>query len=487
MITCNTEVVASPKNKFKKDEPFLDERLIDYNDEKLIYVRRGSQRDSRRIIGKNNLNFENSHLSKEHACLQYRDGILFIKDCGSTFGTTINDKFIVANTWHLLGLSDTIGFIVSKPSTCIAKIVKKYPSDRDIPLEEFSNPPIGLRLSFEYSGDNQLKFSVVKDDKDSRPLSKDESLETNANETYDTDAYYFDDCLEVDKKHPKECSCAERSCTEGNEEEFECKVVETEVQLDNSHQDTDKQCEFVTDVETSSLDVKGTVGNSNLNDHELDLDISSTHESRVAKSEDLDDVESCSFGHFTSEIISESDLDSESDFSSEFSNSDSNSSSNSSSSSSSSSDSSSSISESNESDPELDTSGFIGNIDLEEANDWSCRNISCSITSGSNSQGSITCGLPLAIVPVLDRTEGLLNTSHLEPYNENKKKRSFDEYQGDIQSSDEEHESKKIKPSPAKDNFTFKTIAKEVAKGVFYALATITALGIYGSTIDNQE
>lgn len=487
MSTYNTQGITPPEEEVN-EVSFSDERLIDYDDGQLIYVRRGSQRDSRRVIGKDNLNFDNSHLSKEHACFQYRNGALYVKDCGSTFGTTVNDKFIVANRWHLLESCDTIGLIVSKPSTWIAKIVKKFPDHDDIPLEEFSNPPIGLKLCFEYL-DDKLKFSVVRIDRDHESVSEGVPIDASMNETYDTDAYYFDDCFEVGSKHPHECACAERSCTEGNENE-----AETESKPNNSSEDTGKPNDFTTHVEVSLLDCKDTDGNADLDIHEPHLEISSTHEVVDAKSENLDDDEGCSFGQFTSELISDSEIASDSDSLSGFSSSESGSSSSSSSSSSSrsSSSASSSISESNDSELELDTSIIIANINSDEEcadhdDGWGCHTFSGF--NNSNSEESTICGLQHAIVPVLDHTEDCLDSfiTSGSSSSESSRKRSFDEYQDDIQSSDEEHKSKKIKLPSTEDKFTFKSIAKEVAKGALYALATITALGVYGSTIDNQE
>lgn len=486
MSTYNTQGITPPDDEVKNEVSSLDERLIDYDVNKLIYVRRGSQRDSRRVIGRDNLNFDNSHLSKEHACFQYRNGALYVKDCGSTFGTTVNDKFIVANRWHVLESCDTIGLIVSKPSTWIAKIVEKFPDHDDIPLEEFSNPPIGLKLRFDYL-DDKLKFCVVKDDRDHESVSEVVPNDVSMNETYDTDAYYFDNCLEVGEKHPHECACAERSCTEGNDDE-----VEPESKLNNNPKDTDKSNDFITHEEVSHLDCKDIECSADLDVHEPHLEISITQEVVDAKSENLDDDESCSFGHFTSELISDSDIGSDSDSLSGFSSSDSDSSSISSSSSSS----NSSSSTSDESEPELDTSIIIANInsdddcadhDCTDHDGWSCQNFS-SFTN-SNSEESTIYGLPHAIVPVLDRTGDYLDPCITSESSnaEGRKKRSFDEYQDDIQSSDEEHESKKVKLPSTEDKFAFKSIAKEVVKGALYALATITALGVYGSTIDNQE
>lgn len=485
MSTYNTQGITPPDNEVKNEVSSLDERLINYDDEKLIYVRRGSQRDSRRVISRDNLNFDNSHLSKEHACFQYKNGALYVKDCGSTFGTTVNDKFIVANKWHVLESCDTIGLIVSKPSTWIAKIVKKFPDHDDIPLEEFSNPPIGLKLRFAYL-DDKLKFGVVRDDRDHESVSEVVPIDVSMNETYDTDAYYFDNCLEVGKKHPHECACAERSCTEGNEDE-----VEPESKFNSNSDDTGKSNDFITHEEVSQLDCKDIECNADLDINEPHLEVSITQEVIDAKSENLDDEESCSFGHFTSELISDSEIASDSDSLSGFSSSDSDSDSSSSSSSSSSSGSSSGSSISDESEPELDTSIIIANINSDDVcadhDGWSCQNFSGF--TNSNSEKSTIYGLPHAIVPVLDRTGDSFDPCITSESSnaEGRKKRSFDEYQDDIQSSDEEHESKKAKLPSTEDKFTFKSIAKEVVKGALYALATITALGVYGSTIDNQE
>ncbi|EMG47798.1 hypothetical protein G210_1749 [Candida maltosa Xu316] len=82
--------------------------------------------------------------------------------------------------------------------------------------------------------------------------------------------------------------------------------------------------------------------------------------------------------------------------------------------------------------------------------------------------------------------DGVISVIKITP----SKKRSFDEFYDDTTLDDDTFDSDSTEP-PRKKIATpeskWKTISKEIGKGIFYILATITALGIYGSTITADE
>lgn len=66
---------------------------------------------------------------------------------------------------------------------------------------------------------------------------------------------------------------------------------------------------------------------------------------------------------------------------------------------------------------------------------------------------------------------------------------SFDEFgrHTPIEYSDCEFSNQPPRKKHASTESKWKTITKEVGKGLFYVFATIAALGIYGSSIANEE
>lgn len=496
-MTGSPEAATQVKDKMSD----IVERMVRYDNGRVIYVRRASTKDAIRAVAKENLNFNNSHLSKQHACFQYRDGTLYVKDCGSTFGTTVNDKFVVSGKWYPVSQSDTIGFIVSIPSNSIAKIVSRFPDQDEIPLKEFSNPLVALKLRFYYEC-GKLVFTVVDDDESS--VSRTASTNVVANETYDTDAYCFGDCIHKEETHSLECLSEEKSSTEEkeDEDEVECTLAST-TDFDSNEQKE----ECVSQMEDYLLDCKGSV--EDLQDldviKEPSLEIAVERELRKPKLEFPDDEEDSSFAKFSSELISEPE-DSLSGFSNSSrsisSPSPSSSSSSSSSSDSSSDSSSSSVSSSSsnlninseasslaggyKSNPEVDTSVIENINDSDDEGCYICQKkwahdtVFGTIDGLPTSCHSYNCGK----CSISRKKEAGLKGSNLDAKPlERRGKRSLDNRVNETIGSneDEEREFKRIKLAPTQE------IAKEIAKGAFYILATITALGVYGSTLNNQE
>lgn len=139
----------------KKDE--IKDRFVNLKDGQEISVKRASERDDTREETYDNLNFRNSHLSKEHAKFRLLNGRLWVRDNGSTFGTIINRSRIVPHKWFPLDEGDIIGFIIAIPSMAITKVVRRFENQEKILLSEFGEPSIGFSLQFEVL-ENKVHF-----------------------------------------------------------------------------------------------------------------------------------------------------------------------------------------------------------------------------------------------------------------------------------------------------------------------------------------
>lgn len=135
-----------------------NERILTFKSGDKVEVRRASTKDTSRNASLTNLYFKNSHLSKLHASLSYSEDDGFkLKDEDSTFGTVLNDQFLVPGNWFPIKSGDKVGFIVSKPSSFISEIVSKNGSAKTISLNEFNNPQVALQFVSEIDND-VIKF-----------------------------------------------------------------------------------------------------------------------------------------------------------------------------------------------------------------------------------------------------------------------------------------------------------------------------------------
>lgn len=139
----------------KRDE--IQDRFVNLKDGQEISVKRASERDDTREEKHDNLNFRNSHLSKEHAKFRLLNGRLWVRDNGSTFGTIVNGSRIVPHKWFPLDEGDIIGFIIAIPSMAITKVVRRFENQDKILLSEFGDPSIGFSVQFEVL-ENKVHF-----------------------------------------------------------------------------------------------------------------------------------------------------------------------------------------------------------------------------------------------------------------------------------------------------------------------------------------
>lgn len=126
-----------------------DDRVATFHGS-VIHVGRSSFKDSLRAPSKNNFHFQNSHLLKAHAIIDFKDGGFSVQDTHSTFGTILNDNFLMPGHWFPLSSGDVLGFIISKPSKDVFQVVDKNATELLIPLQEFSSPEIGLRFTVHF-------------------------------------------------------------------------------------------------------------------------------------------------------------------------------------------------------------------------------------------------------------------------------------------------------------------------------------------------
>lgn len=111
-----------------------------------IPIGRASSREPERSAGPSNMYFKNSHLSKTHARLTVADGVVFLEDLLSTFGTVWNHNLLVPHTRVALHEGDVIGFILNRPSAFILKLTQKIHPAAMVLLSLLLNPRVQLSL-----------------------------------------------------------------------------------------------------------------------------------------------------------------------------------------------------------------------------------------------------------------------------------------------------------------------------------------------------
>lgn len=412
------------------DKEDLSFREITFEENVDYFIRRSSKRDEDRKQAVNNLYLDNSHISKDHACLRMIKGRLCIKDCGSTFGTTINDNFIVSGMWHELSPEETIGFVISKPSSRIAEVIKKHPNDSYIPISEFSFPEPQVKVLMLFALDKNVARFYISDE----PSSKENKGEENEAEEWPTE-------------REQTCPCE----TEGGDD-FGDTILEEEVGIvcKESPSLAENELSNITDAHNSCSCISQATAD----------DI--TLLNRTGSEDVLDPMDS------SEEILSikfENDLEANDDLVCEDSLD------------------GSELSSSSSSDDD-----DVWNSDSELAYLVKCRP-HCEdelIFSDFEIEDLVDFSCDGAVMKSCHHSSDLSDHKPL-------KKRSFDEYCSDSIADDEfTHISpvvnKKLKVAPEnKGSSKIKTIAAEVCKAAFYIGATIAALGVYGSTLEHNN
>lgn len=439
--------------KETKNDESLDERIIYYSENQTdIAVGRSSCKDQSRMARKDNLLFNNSHLSKHHAQFSYVYGDMLLKDCGSTFGTTINDKYIFKDRWYTLLPDDVVGFIISRPSSSIAKIVSQFDGDYDIPLEEFSNPSIGIKLRFRAES-GKLAFNVVDEGKGSTYVPSKVAKDSDGNYVSDDDDFYDKTNVQTPEPAVRATSYIMKNDPLGDDNE-ETKIM---AGMEENGNEPNGLNDSLLDSHSDSM----TGQFKEFNDLPSDL--------AVAKDQAIDN------GSFDLSIVSES----ESEFGSE-------------------SDLDSCLHSGSEDGSVVDNYVVIHTTEVDpyeedesgDENEDEAELIDEGIFgSFSDSDGDDACSQDVSsdnCATLFDNVSELCDCSD-SSLDGKQRKRSIGDLDDD---SDDEsvvhHDLKKIKLTPIDDESPVKQFFKEAGKGAIYVLATITALGIYGSTLENN-
>ncbi|KAI5953450.1 hypothetical protein KGF54_002822 [Candida jiufengensis] len=145
-----------------------NERVIKFIDQQEYYIKRASNKTSNRNPQINNLYFNNNHLSKNHAVIQYDKFNTItpftIKDNESTFGTVVNDHVLLPNTKIGLSNKDKLGLIISLPSNQINQIFEENLNESNlnqtIQLSKFKGAKINMEFQIFING-NIIKFVPI--------------------------------------------------------------------------------------------------------------------------------------------------------------------------------------------------------------------------------------------------------------------------------------------------------------------------------------
>lgn len=145
-----------------------------------ISIRRASEADCSRAAARDNMFLVNSHISKHHGAIRLTKGEFYIKDNSSTFGTVLNDCFLVPGKWKCLADYDTVGFVVSRHSTSIQKIVGRFDdkTTSTIPLREFGFPTVALQYKVLIDGNKLLLIPLNSPEPPASDKNLDESSST---------------------------------------------------------------------------------------------------------------------------------------------------------------------------------------------------------------------------------------------------------------------------------------------------------------------
>lgn len=135
-------------------------RVIIDEEEEPVKIGRASRTNPERASSFANLFFDNAHLSKQHAQIEYDDGFR-VRDLYSTFGTIINGLVLTPESPVDLHDGDVLGLIMLKPSRKIAAVFDKFENEKLIPLNEFGNPKLGIQKRISIV-DNTIEFYDIE-------------------------------------------------------------------------------------------------------------------------------------------------------------------------------------------------------------------------------------------------------------------------------------------------------------------------------------
>lgn len=134
------------------------------------FIRRASSRDSSRSQSPSNLCFDHSQMSKVHAVVTLDGDDVKIKDMNSSFGTVIDDGFLVPHQEYVLEDGDALGFIIYKSYDKIRNVLSTvdYNEGETIPLSAFDDPKIMLNFVVGLQkGNGKVILTLENDDYES--------------------------------------------------------------------------------------------------------------------------------------------------------------------------------------------------------------------------------------------------------------------------------------------------------------------------------
>lgn len=391
----------------------FEERMVNIKEGERVLVCRSSKKGKERVETKDNLVFDNRHLSKLHASLVKKNGVLYLRDEKSTFGTLLNGQYLRRNEFYKVSPLDVIGFIISKPSKEIRRVVDENSELAMIPLKTFGTPKVALKLSYRVEGDSYI-FSVASWN----------------------DCPYEDSCrLGLTLYKPLEQVLE-------NEDDF---GSENQLGYNKKKQDLSESDQVEFEVDTSQCHSKSTANEEEDGDYSSDLKNLSYKGWRPEFNLHSD------FGWDSGFVFdSEDSIEPDEDYTSS----------------------------------QMD-SAESGSLYLSDSRatsttsfDGSTENSSKEIIDSEEEEafgGDDCCSV--------DRW---LNPDTLK--SSNSRKRKFSDYVNDLLSDEEEvcvagdRTNKKAKLDSERTSVT--TFAKELAKGTFYVVATLTAIGVYGGYLE---
>lgn len=109
-------------------------------------IGRASAKESDRSAKSSNLYIRNSHLSKAHARIWLENGSVFLEDVGSTFGTIWNNNLLVPQHPVEVFEGDTVGFVINRPSYVINTMFERALAAPMVLLDKLLNPRVLLQF-----------------------------------------------------------------------------------------------------------------------------------------------------------------------------------------------------------------------------------------------------------------------------------------------------------------------------------------------------
>lgn len=126
-------------------------------------IGRASAKEGDRTAKSSNFFIRNSHLSKAHARVWAKDGEVYLQDVGSTFGTVWNHNLLAPDKEVMLSAGDTVGFVINRPSFVIRNLYLKNMPLQMMPLDKLLNPRVQLQFTVHSTRNSRLVLVPAND------------------------------------------------------------------------------------------------------------------------------------------------------------------------------------------------------------------------------------------------------------------------------------------------------------------------------------